>query len=255
MAKKKTLPEIEVLDLDYNLAELPSSQHRAGLVGLVLMVQWLKRQGTHKGICDVTRLDGRGATLRINQEGLAALFDEMYAASIEEVEESKLRTKRNSNETHPPIKEVVKDVVRRGKTETKTFYVYPAYIPRGAFLVDLDPTASGDKGVWIKLWRDVIWNIFRGIPATRKPFEDRAEGKPTKDAADVWANLILPSDYLIELRSTYFIGAQDVNAENVSFKDRARFRFLLHFWPYTAQVYVPAVSVVENDTKGLSPLV
>ena len=46
MAKKKTVPGIEVLELDYNLAELPSSQHRAGLAGLVLMVQWLKRQGT-----------------------------------------------------------------------------------------------------------------------------------------------------------------------------------------------------------------
>ena len=81
MAKKKIIPEIEVLELDYNLAELPSSQHRAGLAGLVLMVQWLKRQGTHKGTCEIIRLSERGATLRINQEGLAALFDEVYAAS------------------------------------------------------------------------------------------------------------------------------------------------------------------------------
>jgi len=36
MAKKKTAPKIEVLELDYSLAELPSSQHRAGLAGLVL---------------------------------------------------------------------------------------------------------------------------------------------------------------------------------------------------------------------------
>ena len=81
MAKKKTLPGIKVLDLAYNLAELPSSQHRAGLAGLVLMVQWLKRQGPPTDMCDITRLDEHGATLRINQEGLAALFDEVYAAS------------------------------------------------------------------------------------------------------------------------------------------------------------------------------
>ena len=30
----------ESLSLEYNLAELPSSQHRAGLAGLVLMVEW-----------------------------------------------------------------------------------------------------------------------------------------------------------------------------------------------------------------------
>ena len=125
MAKKKTVPGIEVLELDYNLAELPSSQHRAGLAGLVLMVHWLKRQGTHKGICEIIRLDERGTTLRINQEGLVALFDEVYAASMEEVEEPKPRTKGKTKEVVPPIKEVMRDVVKRGKDETQTFYIYP----------------------------------------------------------------------------------------------------------------------------------
>lgn len=32
------------LELTYQLAELPSAQHRAGLAGLVLMVQYLHRQ-------------------------------------------------------------------------------------------------------------------------------------------------------------------------------------------------------------------
>jgi CRISPR-associated protein Cmx8 len=83
MARKKTMPVIDVLELDYQLAELSSSQHRAGLAGLVLMVQWLKRQGAHPGICEVTRLDERGATLRINQDGLSALLtdDEVAAAT------------------------------------------------------------------------------------------------------------------------------------------------------------------------------
>ena len=38
------------LELDYNLAELPSSQHRAGLAGLVLMVKWLERDKSRKGL-------------------------------------------------------------------------------------------------------------------------------------------------------------------------------------------------------------
>jgi CRISPR-associated protein Cmx8 len=252
MAKKKTLARIEVLDLDYNLAELPSSQHRAGLAGLVLMVQWLKRQGIPKGICDVTRLDERGATLRINQEGLAALFDEVYAASKEEQERSQ-PLKNRQKVIIPPLREATRTEIdpKSGKEKTKTVYIYPAVIPKGAFLVDMDPSASGDKGMWVKLWRDVIWNIFRGVPATRKPFEERANGEQTKDTADVWADLIQPSDYPIELPSTYFIGAQAVNAENVPFKDRARFQFLLHFWPYAAQVYVPAV----HNNEGKTPFV
>ena len=50
------------LELDYNLAELPSSQHRAGLAGLVLMVKWLERDKSRKGICEIKRLDENGAT-------------------------------------------------------------------------------------------------------------------------------------------------------------------------------------------------
>jgi CRISPR-associated protein Cmx8 len=243
MARKKTTPEIDVLELDYNLAELPSSQHRAGLAGLVLMVQWLKRQDTHKGICEILRLDEHGATLRINQDGLTALFDEVYAASKEEQERS--QPFKNSQ----PLREETRTEIdpKSGKEKSKTVYIYLDVIPKGAFLVDLDPSASGDKGIWIKLWREVIWRIFRGVPATRKPFKDRAEGKQTKDAVETWSDLIQPSDYPLELPSTYFIGAQAVNAENVPFKDRARFQFLLHFWPYTAQVYVP--EVINNEGK------
>src|SRR5712691_6975168 len=252
MAKKKTAPGIEVLALDYNLAELPSSQHRAGLAGLVLMVQWLKRQVAHKGICEITQLDVHGATLRINQQGLAALFDEVYAASKEEQERSQpLKNKQKA--LIPPLRETTRTEIdpKSGKEKTKTVYIYPVVIPKGAFLVDVDPSASGDRGIWIKLWRDVIWSIFRGVPATRKPFEDRADGAQTKDAADVWEDLIQQTDYPIELPSTYFIGAQAVNAENVPFKDRARFQFLLHFWPYAAQVYVPAV----HNNEGKTPFI
>ncbi|HKZ03013.1 MAG TPA: type I-MYXAN CRISPR-associated protein Cmx8, partial [Pyrinomonadaceae bacterium] len=246
MAKRKRAPQVEVLELDYQLAELPSSQHRAGLAGLVLMTRWLERQGPVKGICQIARLDGLGATVQINREGLAALFDEVYAASKEEQERSQ-PLKNKQKEIVPPLREETRTEVdpKSGKEKTKTVYVYPVVIPKGAFLVQLDPSATGDKGIWIKLWRDVIWTIFRGVPATRKPFEDRAERKQTKEAAEVWADLSQPADYPVELPSTYFIGAQAISAENVPFKDRARFQFLLHFWPYVVQLYVP--SVVDNE--------
>src|ERR671924_947890 len=104
MAKKKTAPEIEILALDYKLAELPSSQHRAGLAGLVLMVQWLKQQDTHKGLCEILRLDEHGATLHINQDGLATLFDEVYAASKEEQERLQ-PLKNRQKELIPPLRE------------------------------------------------------------------------------------------------------------------------------------------------------
>ncbi len=248
MAKKATTQPVELLELDYQLAELPSSQHRAGLAGLVLMVKWLARQGTNKGICELTRLDALGATLKINEAGLEALFNEVYAATGEE--QARPQPFKNKNkEIVPPLREEIKQETdpKSGKTKEKTVYIYPVVIPKGAFLLDLDPSANGNNGVWVKLWRDMIWNIFRGVPATRKPFEDRAEGRHSNDASDTWNDLTQPLNYSVDLPSTYYIGAQANNAENVPFKDRARFQFLLHFWPFAAQTYIPALINNEGE--------
>jgi CRISPR-associated protein Cmx8 len=81
---------------------------------------------------------------------------------------------------------------------------------------------------------------MRGVPATREPFEARADKRRAKDAGSAWRQLI-DSEAAVELPSTYFIGAQATTAENVEFLDRGRFQFLLHFWPLAATLYVPQV--------------
>lgn len=253
MATKKTKqkePAPEVLELHYQLAELPTSQHRAGLAGLVLMVDWLKQQANLKGICDIDRT-AQGATLRINQQGLEELFNEVYAASLEEQERAQLLKNSRTKAVIPPLREETRQTLdpKTGKTKEKTIYIYESVIPKGGFLLRNDPSGDGRNGSWVKLWRDVIWTIFRGVPATRAPFDARANKEATTDAADAWQELIQPSDYTVQLPSTYFIGAQANNAENVPFKDRARFQFLLHFWPYAAQIYVPAVINNEGDRE------
>jgi CRISPR-associated protein Cmx8 len=244
----------DILELDYNLAELPSSQHRAGLAGLVLMVKWLERDKNRKGICELTRLDEHGTTLRINSKGLQELFDETYAASKEEQERDSV-WKNKKKEIVPPLREEKRTITdpKTGKSKEKTVYIYPDVIPRGAFLVDYDPSAKDDNGFWIKLWRDMIWGILRGVPATRRPFKERSEGLFTEDVDKVWQDLQLPTDYTVDLPSTYFIGAQASNAENVPFKDRARFQFLLHFWPFVVQIYIPVTLVYDNKTKQSKP--
>lgn len=248
---KKTTEKPDVLELDYQLAELPSSQHRAGLAGLVLMVDWLKKLPKEKrqGVCEIKRLDERGATLKVNLAGLADLFNEVYAASKEEQPRDQ-PLKNKQREIIPPLREETRTITDdKGKTKEKTSYIYEVVVPRGAFLANssYDKSFDGKNGMWIKLWRDLVWSIFRGVPATRKPYEDRANGEPATDATDAWENLLEPADYTVDLPSTYFIGAQAANAENVPFKDRARFQFLLHFWQFVAQIYVPAV--INNEGK------
>src|SRR5262245_50094357 len=165
MATKKTKqkePAPDVLELSYQLAELPSSQHRAGLAGLVLMVDWLKRQPNKQGICEITHLDARGAALKINQQGLEDLFNEVYAASKEEQSCDATR-KNKQKEIVPYLREEKRNIAdpKTGKSKEKTVYIYEGAIPKGAFLKGYDPSANGD---WIKLWRNVIWTIFRGVP-------------------------------------------------------------------------------------------
>jgi CRISPR-associated protein Cmx8 len=250
LAKKKTEQTManDILTLDYQLAELPSSQHRAGLAGLVLIIRSLQK--TESGtICELTRLDDKGLTLQLNQAGVEVLFDEIYAASSEEQKRNQLLKNQRTKEIIQPIREEDKEETdpTTKKKKTKKVYIYPVVVPKGSFLSDptYDRSSDGKNGLWIKLWRDMVWSILRGVPATRKPLEERAEGKYNEDAIKVWQQLIQPEEFTVDLPSTYFLGAQANNAENTPFKDRARFQFLLHFWLYAAQIYVPAV--IDNE--------
>lgn len=235
------------LSLRWDLAALPSSQHRAGLAGLVLVLRWLDRNpGAVKGACRIAALDARGATVELDEAGLGSLFDEIYAATTEEVPYPQQRKGKDKNPVEA-IRTVEQESTdpKTGKVKKKTLYVYPQVIPKGSFLADLDNVSSGASGLWIKLWRDVLWGVLRGVPATRRPYEDRAEGVAVTDAEETYSDLLKPSAYSVDLPSTYFVGAQAATAESVSFSDRARDRFLLHFWPFATPVYCPAV--VNND--------
>jgi CRISPR-associated protein Cmx8 len=268
LAKTKEKPTaVETLTIEYQLAELPSSQHRAGLAGLVLIHRWLERNPdfTKKVddgmICKISP-SGEGAKLEINQLGLEALFNEIYAATSELTTESKLRTNKKVEEIQPEeINE--EDIIDKktnqpkidkttGEFQKKKVYRYPVAIPKGSFLADsqYDKSSDGKNGLWIKLWRDVIWSILRGVPATRKPFESRATGDYKQDAGIVWQELSKSETLVVDLPSTYFLGAQASNAEAIPFKDRARYQFLLHFWLFAAQIYIPQVIKTKKDKES-----
>jgi CRISPR-associated protein Cmx8 len=267
LAKTKEKPAaIEVLTLNCQLAELPSSQHRAGLAGVALIYRWLKRDPNFQAklangtICQLTE-SSEGATLEINQAGLEALFNEAYGATSELSRDTKIRINKKGEEIEP-VEIQEEDVIDKktnqpkidkttGETQKKKTYCYPVAIPKGSFLADTqyDKSSDGKDGVWIKLWRDVVWSILRGVPTTRKPFEARAEGEYKEDAAKVWQELIQPETFAVDLPSTYFLGAQSANAETVPFKDRARYQLLLHFWLFASQIYVPQIFKIDRSKE------
>lgn len=250
-AKKAAQQDTEPLTLSYRLVDLPSSQHRAGLAGLVLMIEFLSRQpGHHRGTAKVARLSGSGADIVLDAVGLAALFAVTYRTALGERPEPKLRKDKAKRDVAPLRTEDVVEVDKGGKEKTVTKYYYPEYVPEGAFLLELDPGATGGKGPWIKLWRDMIWNIPRGVPAARGPFEDRAANLPTKDADEAWRDLVDASaERSVDLSSTLFLGAREYTAERVSFKDRAAHKLLLHFSLFVTQVYVPEVMDIDGKRQ------
>lgn len=243
---KSTGRPSDPVSLRWDLAELPSSQHKAGLAGLALCVQFLRRsQPVPPGICEIEAIDASGLTLRVDRQGMQSLFDDIYAASNEEQEREKKLQKKTSAGTKVDIepKRVAERVVtdKKGVEKTKTVYIYDQCIPHGALVADWDAAGSDAENLWLKLWRDLVWTTLRGVPATREAYLCRAEKREATDGAEAWDELVTSPRIGVELPSTYYLGAQARSAENASFRDIARLRFLLHFWPFVVPIYVPAV--------------
>jgi CRISPR-associated protein Cmx8 len=238
----------------WSLGELPSSQHKTGLAGLVLLLRWLKRKKV-KGTARIVSLDHSTLTAEFDEVGMQSLFDAVYGAAL--VERSYEKPLKGLEPLRVEEREVtVKGKAKKGAeasstTKKKTFHVYALVQPTGAELDELDGAGSGKKGLWVKLWRDFVWSVLRGVPATRAPFNARANAEAVEDGVEAFRALSSKPNAGVALPSTYFIGAQAVNAEGVAFRDRERFQFLLHFWPYAVGLYVPVkVTRDGNEFEG-----
>jgi CRISPR-associated protein Cmx8 len=232
-----------VLKLSWNLHELPSSQHKAGLAGLALCVQFLERKPDRKGTCSIECIDENGLTLAVDRDGMQSLFDDVYDASLEEKEQKTIRKKGKGDQKQddPPKRVETREIVdgKTHKAKTVQLFIYDQVVPRGSFIDELD-TGSDGKKLWLKLWRDLVWSTLRAVPATREPYDARAEERFLSDGGDAWEALAQAPGKGVELPSTYAIGAQAKSAEDVPFRDVERYRFLLHFWPFATSIYVPA---------------
>ncbi|MEB3215377.1 MAG: type I-MYXAN CRISPR-associated protein Cmx8 [Nostocales cyanobacterium 94392] len=239
------------LTLKYELAELPSTQHRAGLAGLVLMVQYLRDtqpwfQEREGALLELQNPNEFSVTIKLNLQGLQSLFDLTYQAfSQERSTETKIKKYDRVEEVQVPDKKAKKD---KNTTKRVLKYFYTVTTPQGAFLADWDKSNdSSERGLWIKLWRDMLWNVVRGVAATRNSFNHRVDGASySQDVQQIWEEL-QHSDKITGQSGNYYLGAMAVNPENVPTKDKVRYQFLLHFWVFVAQIYCPAV--LDKDGK------
>ncbi|HUY93630.1 MAG TPA: type I-MYXAN CRISPR-associated protein Cmx8 [Pirellulales bacterium] len=247
MAKRATRPKSEnaAITLSFDLLELPTSQHKAGLAGLVLLIQSLPDKDAAPKIEDLTPTSAR---IRFTKDSLQALFDDLYDARIVEVESASKWQGQS-----PKGEKVVEETdPKNGRVRTRKSYLYDVVQPAGRFLYE---NLADNCDAWHKLWRDMLWAIPRGKPTTRTPFNERADGKPCAEGGKMWRELEAfdkaRSENRLrtcEIAGAILLGAQAVNAEGVAFQGRSDQTLLLHFWQITALTFVP--QAVDQDGQG-----
>ena len=247
MNRGKSMDSVQdEIRLSYNLRDLPSAYHKAGLAGLLLLLHTMQQNSIEPRptIEDITP---DGYTLRLTEESLQAVFDELYDATVVEIEQHTKRTKTGGKPAPEPLRVVktTEEDRKTGKKKTRTVYVYPQVVPRARFLESL---GLQGKTAWVKLWRDTVWRTFRAIPKTRVAYEERAQGRRATGArvGGVWGELTkhLTSAargklHTVSVPGSLLVGAQDRNAERIGFLDSAATALLLHFWPVVMMPYVP----------------
>ncbi len=240
-------PQDTELSLCYSLFDLSTAQHKAGLAGLLLLIDSMRQRGLGP-LPTVNDLTATSVKLTFTQAALQALFDDLYDAELVETS-----SKRRWPKKDPKREEVVEQrnpETRRVKKERT--YIYETVVPKASFLAHHYP---GEEAGWLKLWRDMTWNTLRGIPTTRGVYEERVERRPSGEAENTEKELVKFSQkiktgefHVSDVQSSLFIGAQASNAERVPFKGRVDHSFLLHFWPLTVQVFVP--EAIDRDGNG-----
>ena len=244
---KESETSSEILTLHYDLSALPSAQHKAGLAGLLLLIDSMKMRKMAM-IPEVNNCGRMIVDLHFTKESMQAVFDELFASSWVEVESA---TKWGGKAVPKRVVEYV-TLTAAGKAKKEKKYVYDKVQPEAAFLKALYPVEADG---WVKLWRDMLWGTLRGIPATRQIFEDRAAGKPCSLAKETWANLLKGKpekrkQIACSISSSIFIGAQDTNAERVPFQGRAETNFLLYFWIVAILVFKPRRIKIDRKSEG-----
>jgi CRISPR-associated protein Cmx8 len=248
-AKAKAVTAVEVV-VKYDLLDLPTAQHKAGLAGLLLQVRHMERtKGNYPegAIPVIEKMNATSATLRFTSKSVLGLFDAVYDAQWVEVEsKSKWPGKRPKR---------ICEVQEEGRGNKTKLYVYDAVQPCGRFLRDQYPRMEANKD-WHKLWREMLWAIPRKKPMSRIPFEQRANGKNCQEGKAAWKDLVRMEKgrrknraSTSEVAGSLWLSAQSKNAEAIPFVGRVEHNLLLHFWPLTVLVFQPQEISRDGDNK------
>jgi CRISPR-associated protein Cmx8 len=235
------MPE-DAITLTYDPFTLPTSQHRAGLAGLMVLTESMRRRSA-RFLPTIKALPDARYCVTLTQRSLTTLFNDLYDVALEERPSDKKQTKKRPKRT-----------VRRKDKATgkeKISFIYDHLVPKAHFL-----KAFGMPDIWIKLWRDAVWETLRDRDRKRIPYQERKRKKHVGEAAKLWKafqafDRSRQSGRLHgeDIASSIFIGAQAVNAERIPFRGRVDENLLLHFWPVVMGVYQPETINRKGERK------
>jgi CRISPR-associated protein Cmx8 len=237
-ATKPTDPSEVVVE--YDLFDLPTAFHKAGLAGLILLIESLKARQELNADEPKYEVTATGATVTFTEKLVGKLFDDMYDAEPGQAKEGKAGSRKKKAEAA--------EVVKKPKEAPP--------IPKLKALRDMLP--DGDE-LWVKLWRDMIFQAPRSQPATWKPYKDRIAGHSyrLKDR-DPWADLQRfdtgrrnGQSYTGKLSGSLLLGIQEENPEMVPCQGWLHQNLLLHFWLLAVLLFAPQQLKAEKRNGEL----
>lgn len=240
----KAQSTVDRVTLTFDLTQLRTAQHKAGLAGLVLQIRDMHQRHedddefASEDLPELGDVTANSATVTLTERSCQKLFDELYSA---ELRRNHVYNKKRPGKKKPIEEFTENDPTAKGKPRQRKVYVYEDETPCNPFLIK----QLGD-GIWLKLWRDMLWAIPRPRDKNRIPYQQRARGDSCNEGQKAWVDLQAFAKaiakgqvYLTSLSGALLLGAQEKNAEQIPFKDRSDFAVLLHFWPLTTLIYVP----------------
>ena len=253
MAKK---PPPERITLTFDLHDLPTAQHRAGLAGLILQIDSMGSEGNRRdpGLIpeiDEEALTATSARVTFTPESMQGVFDDLYAAKLVEVV---VVSKWANVDPKPGEHFIERKAPKSGELTKVKGFAYDVVQPQAPCLA----RHLGEEGKpWLDLWRQMVWEIPRGgnNVRSRAPFEQVAKAGHCGEGTSAWASAIgfreklEKSQFKTEpISGALLLGAQAVNAESVPFSGRVDHNLLLHFWQVVVLTFVPQV-VNKKDAK------
>ncbi len=102
------------ITLSYNLFDLPTAQHKAGLAGLLVLIESLKRRNVSP-LPEVEEMTPSRVVISFTKESIQVLFDDLYDAEFVEVKsKSKWKDKKPNKSQRNFFTTFIQMVVRIG---------------------------------------------------------------------------------------------------------------------------------------------